>query len=62
MRITMMPGVLVAIGYCVTSQKASVLGTLPSTSTPGLIDCISIFANEIITCTCPNKKLENFHS
>lgn len=48
-RITKMPGVLVAMGYWLTSQNASVLGILPRTSIPGLIDCITIFPNEIDT-------------
>lgn len=48
-RMTKMPGVLVAMGYWLTSQKASVVGILPRTSIPGRIDWITIFANEIDT-------------
>lgn len=57
-RIITMPGVLIAIGYCLMSQKISVSGILPSTSICGLIECSIILANEIVICNKSNKRLK----
>lgn len=46
-----MPGVLMAMGYWLMSQKWSVPGSLPSPPTLGLMEFSIILANEIVTCT-----------
>lgn len=56
MRIIKMPGALAAMGYWLISQKVSVLGILPSTSTPGRIECSNIFAKEMATCKIKHQK------
>ena len=50
MRTIKMPGVLMAMGYWLMSQKISVPGSLPNPSTLGLMEFSIIFANEIVTC------------
>ena len=54
MRIIETPGIGMAIGYCLMSQKVSVSGSLTSTSVPGLMESSIIFANEIVTCNISN--------